>query len=320
MDLHTIVSQIKNYYSEYGEVPSIVKFRKFFDVSTRQINKHGWTNLVKMAGLEPNKSSQQKEPVTLEARKAKILIFDIETSPLRAYVYGLFDQNIGINQIDKEWHLLSYAAKFLGEDEFFYKDQRDEEDVENDKILCQSLRDLIVSADIVLGHNSDSFDLKKLNARLIKHDILPIPEMQTIDTLKIARRFFKFTSNKLDYIAKFLDVGGKIHSKKFVGFDLWKAALEKNMEAYEEMEIYNKQDVVITEKVFLKLVTYDTKLNLHTYTQSNACICGCVEFNKDGVRYTSAGIFQRYKCRACGKYYRSKDNLLPKETRKELFK
>lgn len=320
MDLHEIVSQIKRYYSEFGQVPTILKFQKFFNISKRQINKHGWANLVKMAGFQPNQQSQQKPVSRLQARKARVLVLDIETSPMRGYIYGLFDQNISHKHIDKDWFIMSWSAKFLDEDEIFYSDTRNEENPENDKNICQELRDLIASADVILGHNSDAFDLKKINARLIKHEIKPIAEMQTIDTLKIARRFFKFSSNKLDYIANYLGVGGKLHSQKFHGLDLSIAILNKNPEAFIDLEIYNKQDVAITEAVFKKLVTFDHRINLQIYTQSHVCICGSDEFTKDGLRYTISGAFQRYKCKACGKYFKSKENLIPSEVRKNLMK
>jgi DNA polymerase elongation subunit (family B) len=320
MDLHDIVSQIKRYYSEIGEVPSMVKFQKFFKISDRQLNKHGWVNLVKMAGLIPNQYNKTATSIRIEARKSRVLVLDIETSPMRGYIYGLFDQNISHKHIEKDWFIMSWACKFLDSDEIFYADSRDNEDVEDDKRICQQLRDLIASADIILGHNSDAFDIKKINARLIKHDIKPIPEMQTLDTLKIARRFFKFSSNKLDYIANYLGVGGKLHSQKFHGLDLSIAILNKNPEAFIDLEIYNKQDVVITEAVFKKLATFDHRINLQLYTQSHVCICGCEEFTKDGMRYTASGAFQRYKCKSCGKFFRSKENLVPNEIRKNLMK
>ena len=43
----------------------------------------------------------------------KILVIDIETSPVLANVWRLFKENVGLNQIQKDWHLLSYSAKWF---------------------------------------------------------------------------------------------------------------------------------------------------------------------------------------------------------------
>ena len=44
---------------------------------------------------------------------AKILIFDIETSPMEAYAWGTFKENIPIQRIKKDWFVMTWAAKWL---------------------------------------------------------------------------------------------------------------------------------------------------------------------------------------------------------------
>ena len=53
---------------------------------------------------------------------ARIGLIDIETSPLEAYTWGLWDQNVGLNQIKTEWTILSYSFKWLGESKIIYED------------------------------------------------------------------------------------------------------------------------------------------------------------------------------------------------------
>lgn len=320
MDLHDIVSSIKLLASDLGKTPTLVEFIADSGVSKRQISKHGWNNLVKMAGLEPNLNSQQRKPVSIEIREPKILILDIEVAPIKAFVYGLWQQNIAIDYILEDWFVFSWAAKWAGKKEIMYADVSSRKLVQNDEYVCKKIHKLISEADILVGHNSDRFDIKKLNTRFIKHGLDPIPKLQSIDTLKVARRYFKFTSNKLDYIAKFLGIEGKYKSKKFTQREMWKACYNKDKEAWKENKIYNKQDVEITEKVFDKLKTWDASLNFQAYLQKAVCICGSEEFKKDGVRYTKQSAFQRYKCAECGKHYTDKTNLLNKELRQGFFK
>ena len=318
IELHDIIKALKALAKELDKTPTIIEFQAKHNLSKRQINKHGWANLCKMAGLEPNKSSQQRQATVIESRPPKILIFDIETAPIKAFVYGIWQQNVNLKYIEKDWFVFSFAAKWLDSDEIFYHDVSKEKNVENEKKVCKKIHKLLNEADIIVGHNSDKFDLKKLNTRFIKHNLSPIAKKQTIDTLKIARRYFSFTSNKLDFIAKFLGIEGKYKSKKFDQSELWMACYNQDQEAWKENKIYNEQDILVTEQVFNKLKTYDHSLNFQAYIQTIICVCGCKEFYKDGTAYTKTGIFQRYRCTDCHKTFTDKTNLLDKDQKRFL--
>lgn len=320
MDLHLIVSEIKRVARDLDKTPTIIEFIKLTDVSKRQINKHGWNNLCQMAGLTPNSNSQQKKPVNIEIRPPKIFCFDIETAPILANVWQLWDNNVSLNQIERDWSILSWAGKFIDEDEVHYADVRKKKDLSDDKEICIKLYKLIEKADILLGHNSDRFDIKKINARFIYHGLKPLKAGKTIDTLKIAKRYFKFTSNKLEYLAKYLGCTPKSSHAKFHGFNLWKECMNGNKEAFQEMEDYNIQDIDTTIEVYEKLRSWDDSLNFQAYTQNAQCICGCQKYTLNGFIYTKQGAFQRYRCEDCGKYYTDKSNLISKSTRKDFFK
>ena len=45
-----------------------------------------------------------------------ILFLDIETAPLLGYVWGLWKNNVGLNQIYRDSYVLNWAASWLGED------------------------------------------------------------------------------------------------------------------------------------------------------------------------------------------------------------
>jgi hypothetical protein len=132
----------------------------------------------------------------------KVLLLDIETSPIISYVWALFDQNIALNQIKTDWHLLSWAAKWLDSDKVMYMDQRNVKNIENDKKLLQHIWKLLDEADVVIWQNGDKFDGKKLNARFIMNGMKPPSSYKTIDTLKLAKKYFGFTVINLNILVK----------------------------------------------------------------------------------------------------------------------
>lgn len=254
----------------------------------------------------------------------KVLIFDIETSPILAYVWALFDQNIALNQIKEDWSVLSYAALWLGDppEKLIYRDTSKQRNVKNDKNLLKTIWKLLDQADIVITQNGRSFDVKKLNARFFEHGFQPPSSYKHIDTKVIATGKFKFTSNKLEYMtAKFNTKYKKlVGNRKYSGFTLWTACLNKNYEAWKEMELYNTYDVLSLEELYHKMAPWDTTVNFNLYKddESYTCNCGSTECTRTRYAYTSTGKFHRYKCKSCGKESRGRTNLFTKEKRNSL--
>ena len=192
----------------------------------------------------------------------RVLILDIETSPKTAYVWGLWKQNVSMKQLIQDVYVLNYAAKWLGEDEIIWDALYRHESVyrkdpTDDSAVMETMHELLDEADYVIGHNGDNFDLPTLNARFIKHGMQPPSPYQSIDTLKIARRYFKFTSNRLDSLGDFLGVGRKIDTG---GFELWReVVLDHNRDSFEHMVDYCIQDVLLLEDVYEKLKPWDKK-------------------------------------------------------------
>lgn len=255
-------------------------------------------------------------------KDVKCLLLDIETAPILAHVWALFDQNVALNQIKKDWHVISWAAKWLGETKIHYADQRHAKNVEDDKKLLAPVWKLIDEADILITQNGKRFDLKKLNARFLLNGYQPPSRVRHIDTLIIAKKHFAFTSNKLDYLS---DKINKTHKKSthatFHGFDLWKQCLAGNINAWRELEKYNKQDILALEELYTRIYPWDNSINFNAYTDESApktCHCESSAFNRNGYKFTDYGKFQRYRCRKCGAESVSKVNLLSKEKRKLL--
>jgi hypothetical protein len=254
----------------------------------------------------------------------RVLCLDIETLPIEAYVWGLFEQNPGVSMMKTDWTLLSYAAKWLGESKIYYADVRYEKNIRNDKKVAQGIWSLLNEADIVIWQNGDQFDRKKLNARFILNGLKPTVPYRTIDTKKLAKKTFGFSSNSLEYLAEVLNVKyKKLKHKKFPGFEMWRECMKGNLEAFREMEKYNKHDILATEEVYKALQAWHQPIDFNVYSSNitNKCNCGSSNLRRDGWAYTQNGKFQRYECLNCGA--RSQDrgqanNALDKEKRSGL--
>lgn len=251
----------------------------------------------------------------------KVLLLDIETSPILGYVWGLWENNLGLNQIKSDWHVLSWSAKWLGESQVFYKDQRNAKNIEDDKKLLLGIWELLDEADIVITQNGKSFDHKKLNARFILNGFQPPSSFKYIDTLILAKRHFGFTSNKLAYMSeKLCTKYKKLKHSEYEGFELWKACLAGDLKAWKVMEKYNKYDVLALEELYHKLIPWDASIDFNLYSDSLEVICKCggKEFRKRGFLYSPSGKFQRHQCNKCGHETKSKVNEMSKEKRKSL--
>lgn len=262
------------------------------------------------------KKSKKSQPSKLSG--PKVLLFDIETAPIIAHVWSLWENNVSLNQIVADWHVLSWSAKWLGDapNKVMYSDQRNVKNVEDDKKLLQGIWDLLNEADVVITQNGKSFDQKKLNARFILNGFQPPSSYKHIDTKVIASRHFKFTSNKLEYMTDKLNtVYKKLKHAKFPGHEMWTQCLKGNLDAWKEMEVYNKYDVLALEELYNKLIPWDNSINFNLYHDEidHVCKCGSTTFIKNGFYYTSSGKFQKHKCRSCGSEHRDKVNLFSKE-------
>jgi len=248
-----------------------------------------------------------------EIPKKKILIADIETAPILAYCWGIWKQNIATVQILKDWNILSWAAKWLDNDEIFTdaswlhgKNPR------KDKGCCKTLSKMLCEADIVVAHNGDKFDIKKINTRLLFHSIQEPTPFKSIDTLKIAKRRFAITSNKLDYIGEFLGLGRKV---KHEGMEMWNKVLAGCEKSQHKMIEYNVGDIMLLEQVYLMIRSWDkVHPNVNVQFSKKGCpVCGSKNLKKIDDVYTPVSKFSAYMCKDCGKYSRTGQHKKSKE-------
>lgn len=266
---------------------------------------------------------RDNQEVVKSVTPVKVLILDIETAPILAHVWGLWDNNVALNQIVEDWSILSWSAKWLGSDKVMYMDTRNEKNPRNDKKIVEGIRNLLDESDIVIGQNSIAFDIPKINSRIFKHKLKKPSSFRQIDTMRLAKKHFKFTSNKLEYMTReFCEHVQKSDHKKFPGHSLWVECLKGNLEAWKEMESYNVTDILGTEELYNRLKPWDNSLNFNVYHDSlhHECSCGSTSFHKKGFVFSNTGKFRRYICSSCGAESVDKENLMGKEKKKSLRK
>ena len=233
---------------------------------------------------------------------SRIVFVDIETAPSLGWVWGKWEQNV--IDFKSDWYMLSFSYKWADEDKVHVVGLDDfpgyELDKENDKELAKALWAIFDEADVVIAHNGDSFDLPKANTRFISHGLPPPSPYKTVDTLKIARKAFKFDSNKLDELGRYLGIGRKLPN---TGFHLWRGCMTGDPESWKQMKDYNKQDVILLEKVYYLVRAWSNTYPVVNKGESICPRCGSTNVQKRGFSFTATTKKQRYKCLDCSGWY-----------------
>ena len=179
--------------------------------------------------------------------------------------------------------------------------------MEDDSSLLVNIWKLLDKADIVITQNGKSFDQKKLYARFVMNGMQPPSSSKHVDTCEIARRRFGFTSNSLEYMTeKICKKYKKLKHAKFAGFKLWTECLKGNKKAWNEMEKYNKNDVLSLEELYTVLMPWHNSINFDLYNEKKeyVCQCGSKRVNANGIHYTATTSVQRLRCVDCGAEHR----------------
>lgn len=247
----------------------------------------------------------------MKNKRPKILIWDIENSHNLVLSFDLGSKHgdyIPHGNIIQERHFFCIGYKWLGEKtihniSLLDDPKRFKKDIHDDYYVISEFRKILEEADGMIYHNGDKFDLPMLNARLAFHNLPPVPKIPSIDTKKVAWNNFRFNSNRLDYLAKFLGYKGKTPTSG----GLWIDCFHGSKEALKEMVKYNKNDIDINEFVYDRLSPFmkTNPINAAAYKGGIHCVrVGC-EIDKlqwRGFNTTSGGSkYQRFQC-GCGKW------------------
>lgn len=233
----------------------------------------------------------------------KTLCIDIETTPNLAHVWGLWDQNIGLNQLLIPGEMLCFAAKWLGEPRMYFGRQHA---LDGDKTEMNGLAHrLLDEADVVMHFNGKRFDEPWLNTEFALMGWKPPSPFQRIDLLTAVKSRFKLPSNKLDYALKAFGLEGK---KKHEGHELWIKCMNWDDAAWRRMAAYNKRDVRALEDLYYRILPWiPNHPNVGLYEEDPGAVdmcpaCTSTNLKMQGHRFTAVGKYQRYQCGDCGKW------------------
>lgn len=237
----------------------------------------------------------------LPNRAMRILEVDIETAPHKVYAWGLYDQDIAINQIVEPGYTLCWSAKWHGSRELMF----DSVWHSGKRRMIQRIYKLLTEADAIVHYNGLKFDIPTLNQEFLQIGLKPPPPSDQIDLYQTAKRRFRFASNKLDYVAKQLGLGRKLPHK---GMDLWAGCMNGNKADQRTMERYNRQDVRLLERVYVELLPWIKGHPNHGIYLGRAAVCpncGGHNMRSNGWRYTHVAVYRRLICSGCGAPSRS---------------
>lgn len=245
----------------------------------------------------------------------KLLFLDIETAPILMTSWSMRSPEASAVWVERDTFILMFSYKWADQKTVktvclpdFPRYKRDRYD---DKALCGVLHRLMDTADIICAHNGDAFDIKKINSRLITNGFKPQSPFKTIDTLKIARRAFKFDSNKLDNIGRYLQEGRKIPN---TGAALWRGCVSGDQRSWRTMRRYGKQDTELLAHVYERIKAWAPNhpdMNLYRAYRDRppgiSCpTCESTNTHRRGVYVKLKMRRHRHQCQKCGSWFAGK--------------
>jgi len=276
-------------------------------------NENGESETLKHFGITAETLRRyERRKRFFETKQPKVLLIDIETSPMQVHCWGTWKQRIGYEQIINDWFMLSYAAKWLFDSKMYGSVLTPKEALnKDDSRIAKELWKLFDQADVLIGHNILKFDLPKAQTRFLINKLAPPSPFRVIDTLRVAQQNFRFGSNKLDYIGQLLLNDKKIHTE----YQLWLRCLDGDAPSLEEMLAYNKKDVFLLEEAYVLLRPYiKNHPNMAIYQESiepSCPTCGSVDIDECGHYTTSVNTYIAFRCKNCGAICRSRKTDVP---------
>lgn len=230
----------------------------------------------------------------------RILFIDIETTPMTAHTWGLWQQNISLKQILESTEMMCFGARWYGEKKVHFRSTHHHGKQE----MLDEIHRLLDEADVVIGWNSASFDSKHIKREFLEAEMLPPSPYKDLDLMRVVKSQFRFPSNKLDYVSQKLGVGAKVEHS---GFDLWIKCMANDKKAWAEMKKYQIQDVDLLVDLYEKLkpwIKNHPNAALYNGITDGCVVCSSTKLQKRGLARTSVASYQRYQCMDCGKWQR----------------
>lgn len=234
----------------------------------------------------------------------KILLIDIETAPNTAYVWGLYDQNISHEHLKETSYILCWAARWYKQHSMMSQSVWGHKPGSSFYIqMLKKIWTLLDDADVVVHYYGSKFDIPVLNREFARYGMPPPSPYKQVDLKVVVAKAFKFESNKLDHVADKLGLGCKIDTD----FGLWVGCMEDDPASWNYMIRYNKQDVKLLEKLYVRLLPWIDKHPSHSVFSNRMCCpkCGSNHTHKRGIQVASVATYTRYNCQTCGAWFRN---------------
>lgn len=233
----------------------------------------------------------------------KLLFIDIETTPIKALLWSLFNNHVvSIDQIEEPHSVLCFSYKWQGDKDVTIVTSKYREGPQFDRMIKKAYA-LLGEADMVCHFNGQSFDIPRLNTQFVKLGLTPPPPIPQIDLKKVVMGKFDMTSSKLAFVGPYLKIGAKIANE---GWSLWRGCLNNDVDSWTKMIRYCKQDVALLERLYNRVLPWiDNHPHLQLYSGKKGLVCrNCNSSNVQsrGYRATVAYLYQQFRCNACGRW------------------
>ncbi len=242
----------------------------------------------------------------------KTLVLDLENSYLLTGNWGLFNQNMGIDQILDAGRVLCFAAKWLDKKDIIFAKMEEPHAIH----LIHALLD---EADAVVTFNGKRHDVPLLNREFLKAGLGPPSPFKHIDLIETIKKQFKFPSNKLDWLLRELGLGKKLEHE---GFPLWVKVMQGDKKAWETMRKYNIDDTKLTEKLYRRITGWIVSHPNHALYVAGGVRCpncGSKHVHQRGFYNTQTQRYKRFQCQDCKKWSRSRFTEIDKEERHNIL-
>lgn len=291
---------IRDYYSTLSKEQAQEQLAKRYNVSERTIRK--WANSLDLNIMDKNK-----------VNTAKVMIYDIETSRVKAKVFWTGKQYIGHDQLMDEPKIISISWKWVGEDKV--KHLTWDEDHNDREMLFHFLLEYN-KADMVIGINNDNFDNRWINARAAKHGFEVNTMVRSFDVQKEMKRLFRLPSYSMKYTAVYFNLTET--KLEHEGIIMWQMIEEgtpaQQKEYLQKMVVYNVQDILTTEALYIFLRKYlGHKMHFGVFNgkpKYTCPACGGEHIGLLQTQITPAGTIQRVmRCKDDGTQFRLTNKL-----------
>ena len=201
-----------------------------------------------------------------------ILIYDIETSKAKAEVWWTGKQYVRANQIVEEPKVITICYKWLGENQVHALTW--DENQSDEKMLKEFLK-VYNQADMIIGQNNNNFDNRWINARAAKYNLFVNMHVKSFDIMKQTKKHFRLLGYGMGYITKFLKVPTKLEHEGAIMWEMVQNGTKAQQKEYlKKMVDYNRQDIIATEAMYLRLRKYmGHKMHFGTLTGKEKYTC-----------------------------------------------